>query len=294
MTRDWSDDERTVDVLDSADLVFLAVAGRHGPHVTPLAFDRDADELWCLTPRGSGKAKAIERDARVGILARHRGRAVIAGGRARLVDPLTGRGLSSLVRPDLPLRALGYLARNDRRVVGTVLDGPSPLLPLTRSALRIELERVALVARTKVLGSWGEWPASSTLLHGTLPPVPPDLTGVPSDLRTLLTTPTTGAVLGWHTAAGPVALPGHWDPAGSLCVPAAALALTGALPGGPACLTVERSGARISSVRGLLVTGAGRARADGNHATVTLDADRVTWWSGEDGGTVASPARRTA
>lgn len=294
MTTDWTDDDRVVAVLDSADLMFLAVVGRHGPHVTPLAFDRDGNELWCLTPRGSGKAKGVERDARVGILARHRGRTVIAGGRARLVDPLTGRGLSSLLRPDLPLTALGYLTRHERRVVGTVLDGPSPLLPLTRSALRIDLERVALLTPTKVLGSWGEWPASSTLLDGVLPPVRPDLTGVPEDLHALLTAPTSAAVLGWHTGAGPVALPGHWDPAGTLSVPAAALALTGALPGGPACLTVERSGARISSVRGLMLTGGGRARAEGNHATVTLDAERVTWWSGEDGGTVRSPERRTA
>ena len=42
---DWQDDERVTGPLDDAGLVYLAVAGRHGPHVTPLAFDRRADEL---------------------------------------------------------------------------------------------------------------------------------------------------------------------------------------------------------------------------------------------------------
>lgn len=51
---------------------------------------------------------------------RSRGRTVIAAGSAKLVDPLTGRGLGILLRPDLPLTALGYLARHRRRVVDAV------------------------------------------------------------------------------------------------------------------------------------------------------------------------------
>ncbi len=293
MSADWLDDEGTRDVLDEAAVMFLAVTGRRGPHVTPIAFDRDGDDLWALMPRDSSKARAIRRDNRVGVLVRHRGRTVIAGGTADLVDPLTGRGLGTLLRPDLPLTAFSYLARNRRRVVGTVLDDPSPGLPLSRTGVRITLDRVARVGRTEVAG-WGSWPAPSTLLTGTLEPSPPNLAGVPEHLHALLTAPGAGAVLGWHTCAGPVALPATWDPAGSITLPAAALTLTGALSTGPACLTVERSRQRISSVRGLLLAGTGRARVEGDEATVSLEAQRVTWWSGEESGTVTRPVSSTA
>lgn len=67
MSAGWVDDERIVGVLDAAELMFLAVAGRHGPHVTPLAFDRDGEDLWAVTPRDSAKARAIDRDSRVGV-----------------------------------------------------------------------------------------------------------------------------------------------------------------------------------------------------------------------------------
>lgn len=294
MTADWLDDERTLEVLDEAEVMWLAVSGRHGPHVTPIAFDRDGDELWALMPRDSAKVRAIRRDERVGVLVRHRGRTVIAGGTADLVDPLTGRGLGAFLRPDLPLTALGYVSRNRRRVVSAVLDDPSPGLPLSRTGVRITLTRVARLGRTRVLASWGTWPPASTLLAGELEPVRPELTGVPEPLHKLLASPEAGAALGWHTSSGPVALPATWDPAGSIAVPAAALALTGALSAGPACLTVERSNHRISSVRGLLLSGTGRARSEDSAATVSLAVERVTWWSGDESGTVTQRVSRSA
>ena len=291
---DWLDDERTVEVLDSAALMFLAVAGRHGPHVTPIAFDRDGSDLWALTPRNSAKARAIDRDSRVGILVRHRGRTVMAGGSAQLVDPLTGRGLGALLRPDLPLTALGYLARNNRRVLRAVTDSPSPTLPLTRTGIRISLDRVALLGRTGVRGSWGNWPSPGTLLDGELDPVVPDLTGVPDRPRALLSTNNPAAVLGWHTTGGPVALPAAWAADGAITVPTQALTLSGALSAAAACLTVERSGTRIRSVHGLILTGAGRARAAETIATVSLNPERLTWWAGEESGTKTVPVSRSA
>ena len=41
--RGWLEDERVTGPLDEASLLYVAVAGRHGPRVTPLAFDR---QLW--------------------------------------------------------------------------------------------------------------------------------------------------------------------------------------------------------------------------------------------------------
>jgi hypothetical protein len=283
--RDWLDDERVLGPLDDAPLLHLAVAGRNGPRVTPLAFDRSGRDLWALTPRDSAKVRAIRRDPRVGILVRHRGRSVIARGTAHLVDPLAGRGLGSLLRPDLPLTALGYLARNDRRVVGTVLDGPSPSLPLTRTGLRITLDRVAVLHPRHGPASWGRWPDPTTLLCGDLPGDAPDPAPLPAALRPLLAT-AGPAVLGWHTTDGPTALPARWHPAGAIEVPTGALELVGGLVAAPACLTVQRSRHRISSVRGVLLSGPGRARAGDAATTVRIAPERISWWSGEDTGTV--------
>jgi len=41
-------------------------------------------------------------------------------------------------------------------------------------------------------------------------------------------------------------------------------------------------------VRGALLVGTGRARADG---TITIEQQRLTWWSGEDARTVTFPPR---
>lgn len=294
MGADWLDDERAVSVLDDAELMYLAVAGRHGPHVTPLAFDRDGADLWALTPRNSAKARAIDRNDRVGVLIRSRGRTVIAGGSAKLVDPLTGRGLGILLRPDLPLTALGYLTRNGRRVVDAVRDNPSPSLPLTRSAVRISLDRVAVLSRDRVRNSWGDWPCPGTLSSGDADAARPDLSDVPEALRALLGRDNPAAVLGWHTAEGPLALPARWRADGTVSTAADAFTLVGALPAAAACLTVDRSPQRLRSVRGLLLAGTGRATAAGTHAAIALEASRVTWWIGEESGSAVLTGPGTA
>src|SRR5205085_75307 len=61
----WTDDDRVHDLVDRAELMYLAVAGRLGPHVTPLAFALSDQNVWAVTPRRSAKVRAIRRDARV-------------------------------------------------------------------------------------------------------------------------------------------------------------------------------------------------------------------------------------
>ncbi len=285
---DWLDDPRVTDALDDAGLLFLAVAARCGPHVTPLAFDRSGRNLLLVTPRRSVKARAIARDRRVGGLVRLRTHTVLVGGRARLLDPLAGRGLGSL--PGLPGAALGYLARNDRRVAGAVLDHPSPGLALGRVALRVQIDRVALFERGRLRAAWGAWPEPSELLAGEPAAAQPDLEGVPARLRPLLEGADRRAVLGWQSPVGPLALPASWDPSGRARVPTAALALAGALSAGPACLTFETSRTRLTSVRGLMIAGTGRAGTAGATTSVAVDPARITWWSGEDSGTAARTA----
>lgn len=295
MSTGWRDDERIAGVLDAADVMFLAVAGRHGPHVTPLAFDRAGEDLWAVTPRDSAKARAIDRESRVGVLVRSRGRAVIAGGSAKLVDPLTARGLGTLLRPDLPLTALNYLTRNSRRVVDAVLDHPSPALPLSRIGVRISLDRVALLGRERVHSVHGDWPSPGTLLDGDDTGVAlPELDDVPAAVQSLLRRDNPAAVLGWHTTEGPVALPARWGADGTVSTSADAFILTGALSAAAACLTLERSTHRLQGVRGLLLTGTGRARPSDARATVALETSRLTWWAGEESGSVrlSAPERQ--
>lgn len=100
-------------------------------------------------------------------------------------------------------------------------------------------------------------------------------------------------MLGWHTTDGPIALPARWAADGTVSTSADAFTLTGALSAAAACLTLERSTHRLPGVRGLLLTGTGRARPAGSLATIALDTSRLTWWAGEQSGSVTLSAPET-
>jgi hypothetical protein len=53
-------------VLDAAPLLYLAVAVRTGPRVSPVVFAADRGQMWFVVARNSLKARAIARDGRVG------------------------------------------------------------------------------------------------------------------------------------------------------------------------------------------------------------------------------------
>ncbi|HVW35048.1 MAG TPA: pyridoxamine 5'-phosphate oxidase family protein, partial [Acidimicrobiia bacterium] len=251
----WRDDRRVGRILDDAEVVHVAVAARRGPHVTPAVFDVDGGRLWFITPRRSVKAKVIGRQRRVGGLVQVGSSAVIFGGRARIVDPLTARGISSPDRLlDLPFAALGYLSRNHRHATGTIRDHEAPTLALSRVMVSIDIRRLALLDGWSVTARWGRWEPADLLLRGAPPAVRAlDLAQVPDRLHPLLAD---GAplALGWSSPAGPLALPARWrGGSGEAETSAEALVLAGAASGGPACLTAERSGYRLRSKRGVLV-----------------------------------------
>jgi hypothetical protein len=284
----WIDDRRVTDVLDDADVLLLAVTSGDGPHVTPVAFDREGDELWAVVPRRSVKVRAIEQDGRVGALVRHGNRVLVLGGAARLIDPLTGRGLRSLPAPHrLPGAALGFLARNDRRIGRVVRDHPAPTLALSRLGIRLRVRRAALFEGGELLATWKNWPSPAALLPGELSPCPPDLHDLPAGVADLLRHRQDDAVLGWHSPLGAVALPARWHPGGHLHVSTAAMALTGALVAGPACLTVVDGARTGRTIRGVLLRGEGRARDHGATTEVTVAARRTVWWSGTRSGSTA-------
>ncbi|MGH9036733.1 MAG: pyridoxamine 5'-phosphate oxidase family protein, partial [Acidimicrobiia bacterium] len=286
--RGWRDDARVAEILDEGDLLYVAVTTRRGPHVTPTAFDRDGRRLWFVTPRRSVKARTIRRHREVGALVRMGERAVIMSGRARIVDPLTARGVFSVNRLlDLPLAATGFLGRNHRHVTGTVRDHKAPTLALARVAVSVDITRLALLEGERVAATWGVWEHGEPLPSGSpLDVGPPDLSGVPSALRSFLAADDQPVVLGWQTPTGPLALPARWRGATGMAeTSGAAMALAGAGPAGPACVTVDRSRYRLKHKRGLLLGGTGHARVEDGTASVAIEQDRLTWWDGEDTGT---------
>jgi hypothetical protein len=288
----WRDDERVAEVLDEAPVLHVAVAAGRGPHVTPAVFDVDGGRLWFVTPRRSVKARVIARRRTVGGLAQLGSRAVLIGGRARIVDPLTARGVFSPGRLlDLPLAAAGYLSRNHRHAAGTIRDHEAPTLALSRVLVSIDIRRLALLDGLGVVDRWGPWSDVDLLLDGTPPASPvPHLAALPAAQRRLLADDA-AVVLGWQSLSGAaLALPARWR-AGGLETSAEAMILAGAASGSPACVTAERSRYRLKTKQGVLLRGDGHARRDGAAVRVTLDADRITWWTGEE--TESLAARRS-
>lgn len=291
MSEGWQRHRRVTEVLDGAELLYVAVAARNGPHVTPAVFDVDGDQLWFITPRRSVKARVIARNHRVGGLVQLGNWSVMIGGRARIVDPLTARGVFSPGRLlDLPFAAAGYLGRNHRHATGTLRDHEAPTLALSRVLVSVDIRRLALLDGFSVVESWGRWSGADLLLRGTPPPgTGPDLSTVPTGVRTLLGDDAP-VVLGWQSVTSPLALPARWQATGGeLVTSAEAMVLAGGGSASTASVCAERSRHRLKSKQGLLLTGAGQARLadDGSVARVTLETQRTTWWKGEERHTTA-------
>jgi hypothetical protein len=287
------DDRRVRDVLISADVLHSAVRTTRGPHLTPTAVSWEADRLWAVAPKDSVKVRALRRDPRVGVLLSIDGFHVVAAGHTQLVDPLelpTSNRVSDLLR--LPFGAARYLTENSRHAVGVVLDDPNPFALIDRVGLSIRLKRVALLDGEKLVNAWGDWP------EGTLLPTEP----AEAERFTLpARTPAWAARLlardrwvqfGWRTLDGPLALPARWSAddqrgrtSGDL------MALVGALPSGPACLTSSHNSYRMSEKTGVLLRGdATAALADDGSATMSITPKTVTYWRGKQARTFASGA----
>ena len=290
MSDGWRRNRRVNEVLDEADILYLAVAASRGPHVTPAVFDIEGYRLWFVTPRRSVKAKVIDRHRRVGGLVQLGQRSVVFGGRARVVDPLTARGIFSPGRLlDLPFAAAGYLGRNYRHATGTIRDHQAPTLALSRVLVSVDIRRLALLDGWCVVDRWGRWDGDAPLLSGE-PPMgtTPDLSAMPPGVRSLLADDSP-VVLGWNAPAGPLALPARWQ-GREVETSNEALVMAGATSRSAACVCAERSRYRLKSKQGVLITGEGEARQseDGPAARVSLTIQRTTWWRGEEAHTVAA------
>jgi hypothetical protein len=105
-----------------------------------------------------------------------------------------------------------------------------------------------------------------------------------------------GAVLGWMTPIGPIALPARWDEKTSRAhVPSAPLKQAGGPRTATACICVDESKGRGPlAKRGRLLRGNGHARVRGDTATVALEIERVTKWKGFETRTDPQPLATNA
>jgi hypothetical protein len=283
------DDPRVRGMLAGAELLYSAVKAKRGPHLTPTAVSWEADRLWAVAPKDSVKVRTLRRDPRLGLLISDGdgadGRHLVGTGVVRLYDPLdlpTSYRVGELLRA--PFGAARYLAENTRHAVGVVLDDPNPFALVDRVVLSVDLRRVALVQDDAVVDAWGDWPRASLLgppdpVSGG-PLVLPDRT--PAWAARLLTRDRR-VQIGWRSVDGPLALPATWSADGDAATTSAdLLALAGALPEGPACLTSARNSYRMNDKIGILLRGEGRATLTGDGtARVTLAPTRVTHWRGK-------------
>jgi hypothetical protein len=281
------EDRRVRDVLISAAVLHSAVRTKRGPHLTPTAVSWEADRLWAVAPKDSVKVRSLRRDPRVGVLLGVDGFHVVAAGHAHLVDPLelpTSNRVGDLLR--LPFGAARYLTENSRHAIGVVLDDPNPFALIDRVGLSIRLKRVALLEGGELVDAWGEWPRSA-LLPGT-PPAARRFTlseRTPAWAARLLARDRVVQV-GWRTLDGPIALPARWSADEQLARTSADLmALIGALPSGPACLTSSRNSYSMSEKTGVLLRGEAEAGIDADQhtgsATIRMAPKTVTHWRGK-------------
>ena len=273
-------------LLATAELAYLAVESASGPMVTPLLFTAQDDRLWMVMPRSSAKLTAIDRDARVGVAAgRPEAMAVLQGG-AHVVDPLRPRSIvASLSEAVRSPRAVGsYVAGHLDHLAGLV--GPALLEP--RTAVAVRPERAIAVRADEPLWSVGDWPAGAAPYDGSGERLPLSLPrDVPPELRAA--TETDGpVVVGWTTAAGPVALPGWWDPSRNVaCVRGDLFLAAGCLPQSRACVLFDATeGTSLDDKAGLVLRGRASARGRAEQANLAVRIERISWWRGADARTV--------
>ena len=154
-------------VLQEGTLCYLAVATRHGPHLTPVVYALDGGRIWLTTSRTSVKARALRRDRGVAGLVRTGDLAVAFRGRARTYDALDPLSWSHAVvaGPRLMRAATRFSLRNARFFAGYAVDARRVTLAWTppgRVFVGVEVTSGALLdpVAGKVVSLWGQWGAN--------------------------------------------------------------------------------------------------------------------------------------
>lgn len=227
----------------------VAVLGRDGPHVTPVATVDAAGTWWFTTSRHAAKTRMLRNDPRAAITASDGSTTRVIAGRAHVVDPADPVGLLS--RVDLGLCAAGAAARLAGEhlvdvagyVSGVLAGGPVPSdwAPRGRVLVAVTPEHVTV-----------------------LPAGGPD-------------------TIGLADADGPFSVPGRFDGAGVTVDTAALAARTPDWSLGVAALVEGPTAREPTRQTGLLVRGrAGDVRRRGDRITIALTPTSMVRWRGFD------------
>jgi hypothetical protein len=257
-------DPRVRSALGESRQAFVAVASRHGPHVTPELYASEGGRLWFASAASTLKVKVLAHRPQAAAVVRAGDRSVVVAGRVESFDPLDPRSVASAARqgPTVAKALAQFGLRNAPDLAGFVADTVRGRLgsriPTRRTLLALKPDRVAVVRGADLEGAWGDWPGE---------PIPATETyeGL-------------AAVVGWETDAGVLALPARWDPSTwSASVPSALAGLAQMPEAARACVVADDYGGPGPAAKsGILLRG--EATRAGN--VVHMDADRVTAWVG--------------
>jgi len=271
--------------------------------VTPTAYAVAGGRVWLVSSRNTVKVRAMRRDPRVSVLVRDGERSVVLSGTAEVLSPWGLTDAMRLARNAWWPRALaGYGLRNAALLGGYLVDAASCTagsLPHDRVLVGITPQRAMLIEGDEVVHVVGRWPSAR---RSSSPPRRAgngrrvlSLDGVPQRAAATVSA-RHDAALGWSTPSGPVVLPANsLEGDATVLVPAQALRVSGAADGDAACLSFDGGLAlRPTRLAGAMLRGRGTILSRrGALATVALDVERVSWWSGFRTGTVQAEARMT-
>jgi len=282
-----------------------------------MVFAVAAERVWVTTSRGSVKARAWRRDARVAGLVRADGEEAVFTGTVTTYDLLDPESWGRSVREGavVALAAGRFIRKNARFFAGYAVDVhrvPLAWTPPGRVFAEIRVERSAILKAGRVVRAWGMWGDAAPSLErfrATRTGEGP-LERLPADVRDELGASGTGA-LALETPNGPVALPARWVVDGSglyAVLSAEVLALADVDPTPPVALQVDRrSWWRAREMVGAMVRGDGEITITGRLASGDRSASRVAglaatepvdaavvrirprslvWWRGWSSGTV--------
>jgi pyridoxamine 5'-phosphate oxidase-like protein len=255
---------RVLDIARRAPFAHVAVQTAGGPHVTPVLYALTPDRLWLVVQRATLKARVLAARPQVGVLLDAGTEGVAIRGVALLIDPLSPTGLLARA-PELaraPCAVPSYLTRNAPELLAFPRD--LGLRPPDIVFASIRIDELAVVERPAI----GETAAPGAVLEAA---------GVPDALRAYARS-AGPVVVGWETAAGPLALPAAWDPLENRAsTPAGSLSGTDA----QVCVCFDKTRGRGPAAKtGLLLRGRGHAARQGETAAISVETERITWWDG--------------
>lgn len=255
-------------VLHQGRQAYIAVETASGPHVTPELYTSSSSQLAFFAAATTLKAKVLQRRPVAGALVLAGSRALVLGGTVDVVDAARPRDLArALSRPVSVGRSVGgFVARNLADLGGFAADaarGRVGGLPPRRLLFTLTPERWALLDGGRLVAAEGPWTGTP---------------GTPASGAGGLS----GAVVGWGTPDGPLAVPAAWDgDEGRALVPTPLATLAGMAGEAPACITFDDYGAPgPAAKRGMVLRGSARVETDGAGTWAYFAPDRAAIWEG--------------